>query len=270
MVESQHADWVAKLLNMLWMQATFSLVYLPASVVAFTYLSSALYGLLTETSKDCVLAALLDAPRNLWLTGPQHLAASLVASEALWLPGHTVSYVVVYRWCPEARTAVDGIFALTYNLYLWLGHRPGRSAVGPLLITSAPSLAAQNGHGPAVDCERWNLRSVAERWIVQPIFGLCALMLTAVKCVWFLLCSLLRSTYVATMLVLWAAVFLPWKLLGAPFVLWDKIKGFVLLGFIPGFFPYNLEPYALLWPLASDNRTNGTSGNVLCCSPFAW
>lgn len=298
------------------LQAGYLLVYLPVAALAFGLLAGMLQRTLADACECCVIVSILDVPQNIAAVGglqTERLVDTLTASGLFWTPGHLATYLLVTRWAPEARAAADGAVTLLWNVLVAAtcaskggggsgGHAncAGPAAVGPLLSGLAPGPA--EGVLPTVDCERWTVRALAVRfyklvcWLCGLVWrmlracmtavrdrtwafvvGIYRAIASAVRCVWFCTCTLIKSTLSLVRLLLFTVVFLVWKILGAPFWLWDKVKWIgVVTALVPAPFPYEAEPYNAvpLWPWPGARCPNATLGGangsafLCCCRPW--
>eukprot|EP00928_Gymnodinium_smaydae_P033643 TRINITY_DN24037_c0_g2_i1.p1 TRINITY_DN24037_c0_g2~~TRINITY_DN24037_c0_g2_i1.p1 ORF type:complete len:617 (-),score=46.82 TRINITY_DN24037_c0_g2_i1:193-2043(-) len=284
-------------LKMLCMLAMFLVFYLPLATLLFDGVAGCLFRLLVDLCESCLGAAFANVPGNTAASLSNGLATErlknrMVASVLFWSPSHIFTYLIVSEWSPEARAPADAIIAVLWNLKcVVLARKNGladeqrRTAVGPLLtgLVSGPEVSV-----PArLDCNTWSGKALMGKmfdflkWMCIKLkeFAIMLKNLTiwiltkikeftirTLKCIWFVICSILRSLLTLVRIALYISFMLIWKIIGFPFRVFDAVKWYAMMFFIPTLFPYDREPYSMLWPWSNGQKDS----SFLCCNPFSW
>eukprot|EP00928_Gymnodinium_smaydae_P011873 TRINITY_DN14344_c1_g1_i2.p1 TRINITY_DN14344_c1_g1~~TRINITY_DN14344_c1_g1_i2.p1 ORF type:complete len:891 (+),score=117.26 TRINITY_DN14344_c1_g1_i2:149-2821(+) len=287
--------------KMLFQQFVFCALYLPLTSIAFDGVAGSLLRFQDDVCGECAAAAMLAFPANAVAStalglNPLRLVPTVTASALFWAPSHLFTYVVLSRWSPEARAPADAVIAFFWNVQCALlamkngaGGVERRTAVGPLLTGLSP--------GPAVsvpapcNCKVWCASAVLGRlavhtknglimlknaivwlsikikditvWIIKHIYWFTV---RTLKIIWFIICTAIRSAITITLLLSYFTLMIVWTIVGLPFVLWDNIKWYIMLPFIPSPFPYWWKPWLLLWPWSKGQKVS----SFFCCNPFKW
>lgn len=285
--------------RVLAMQAVFLFLWLPASALAFGAAAGFLYRTMSDETQRCTAAAFAGLPwhfaGSLELQG-ERWEHTVFTSSVFWLPSHAASYWFHQRWTPNFRTTWDGVVALLWNAYL-LTEATGSPAVGPLLSGAAQSIAKWPMFA---DCGTWSVAAmtvstrkrialITDKVVAHSVaawrrfYRWCFDMVHAISVAWriwhtvvawlwcnagyylrklvFMLCLGFLWALIAARIAAYLVVMLVFKLLAALCGGFDQVKTFLMLWFVPSFFPYKSCPHCPLWP------PNGTWPGDVLASP---
>eukprot|EP00927_Polykrikos_kofoidii_P001560 TRINITY_DN10594_c0_g2_i2.p1 TRINITY_DN10594_c0_g2~~TRINITY_DN10594_c0_g2_i2.p1 ORF type:complete len:721 (+),score=112.66 TRINITY_DN10594_c0_g2_i2:148-2310(+) len=277
-------EWTDLVKRTVVTRVLFLLVYLP--VVAFLFEGAACFlsRSIIDATTNCVASSLVAVPSRVLSTGSYGLNNAhdkVIACAMFWPPIQVINHFWVRRWSPEFRTTLDAATVLLWDAFVVL--RRLDACAAPLAI--GPTLA---GHGPGVDeedppeavlCSRWTFLAMAKRfaaevkliahmlwnatvYVTETVIEYTHKFLNACLANTEHLCYMIRwYTYTGfwffifvTRVTLYLSVGAAWLCVGAPFFLFDQIKGAMFLSFIPQLFPYGMQPYNILWPYYETDR----------------
>jgi len=247
-------------------------LYLPVGVPFFLAVSDFFRRTFYDAESNCISSSVVAIPTNLGLSTT--VAANLVAtsygwSAVFWQLSNVLNFTVVQMWSPPFKSTWDGIIVVLWNLYILAF--PGEPVgVGPLLadrdvLTQEPAKQAAS-----TNCDHTSLYAVFLGiygivyyalyilWRLTYHIGeytyyfLCWLLYekrngqhwTARKTweLWCVLCYLVRITYMLAWLVLSWGCTIAWRIVMFPLVIFDRLKWYMGMFFVPRFWDYDACP----------------------------
>jgi hypothetical protein len=218
---------------------------------------------------NCSTSAVVAIPYNLGESTT--LAAAQVAdsygwSFLFWPGSNLVSFTLVHHWAPGFKSTWDGIAVVLWNGFAlaWTNHVP--VAVGPTL---ADRVALNSGLKvtPSVDCQKGSATKITEgiMYVIYEIIKYTTeytyfftrwTSLTSktesyeFSCwvkrklweIWCMICWIVRKIYMLICTLNSYVCFIIYRILVIPFKLFDSIKWYILLPFIPRLWDYDSCP----------------------------
>jgi len=256
------------------MQGLHLLVYLPIAVPFYIILTDFFNRTLHDAVTNCSISALAAIPRNLGESttlAAGQLASSYSWSLVFWPASNLINFAVVQMWSPGFKSTWDGIVVVLWNAYILALHSVRATsdpmAVGPMLANRDALTAELKKQAATVDCSKSSFYAIGSlivdgTWLVTKYTVENAYFFSRWFCVtsktgtynlgcyirshiwnaWCVNCYIWRKLYMLLWTVMSYVCTITWRLLMIPFKMFDAIKWYVGLFFVPKLWDYDNCP----------------------------
>lgn len=241
-------------------------IYLPLAVPFFLIIADFFNRTFNDAVANCTTSALAAIPKHIGDStslAAEQLAASYGWSVMFWPGSNAVNFSLVQSWSPGFRSTWDGIVAVLWNAYVLAAQRADPVAVGPMIADRNALTPDLKKQAPSMDCKKSSAVAIAYliaefiyytieytyffiRWVIFTsktqswLFG--CYVKRHIWEAWCVFCYICRNLYMLSWtLVSWCCTIV-WRILMVPFQLFDQIKWYIGMFFVPRMWDYDKCP----------------------------
>jgi len=246
-------------------------MYLPVAVPFFLILVDFLNRTFNDAVVNCSTSALASIPHNIGEStalAAEQLASSYGWSFIFWPASSVINFSLVQSWAPGFKSTWDAIMVVLWNSYMLI--MSGSSdpvAVGPMLADRDALTPELKKQAPSIDCQKYSAVVIAydivdtcfitTKITVEYTYYFIHWSLLTSKTesyrfgcyvkrhiweFWCVICYITRQLYMLTWTLISYFCTIVWRLLMIPFKMFDAVKWYIGLFFVPRFWDYDSCP----------------------------